>query len=71
MVRIDSVAGMISAAPMPMTARRAMSCPEDPEKAARVDAPPKITRPAVSAPLRPKRSPMAPAVRSSPANTRP
>ena len=71
LVRIDSVDGMIRAAPTPMSARKAVSWPEELQKAAAVDPPPKIRSPAVSAPLRPKRSPMAPAVSSSPAKTRP
>ena len=36
---------------------------------AAIEANPKMTRPSCSAPLRPKRSPIAPAVRSNPANT--
>ena len=38
LVRIDSVAGMISAAPMPMTARAAMSGVTPPANAAAADA---------------------------------
>ena len=70
LVRIESVAGMISAAPMPMTARAPMSALTLPENAAAAEAPPKTTRPTVNALLRPKRSPRLPAVSSSPAKTR-
>jgi hypothetical protein len=69
LVRIDSVAGMMSAAPTPMTARAPTSWPTPFENAATADATAKITRPIVSAPRRPKRSPSAPAVSSRPANT--
>ena len=69
LVMIDSVAGMMSAAPRPITARAPTSWLTPLENAAAVDATPKITRPTVSAPLRPKRSPSAPKVRRSPANT--
>ena len=69
LVMIESVAGMISAAPSPITARAPTSWLTPPEKAAAPDATPKITRPMVSAPLRPNRSPSAPKVRRKPANT--
>ena len=64
-----SVLGMMSAAPMPMTARQAMSAVASFMKAQAVLATMKITRPMSSAPLRPNRSPMAPAGSSSAANT--
>ena len=66
----DSVAGMTSAAPTPMRARAAISWPDELANAATPDAPPKSTRPPFSARRRPYRSPSAPAVRRSPANTR-
>ena len=68
-VRIESVDGMISAAPAPMSARNAMSSETDDENAAAADAVPNTASPAVSAPRRPKRSPRLPAVSSSPAKT--
>src|SRR5262245_5911335 len=70
LVRIDSVAGMISAAPMPITARAPMSASTLPANAAAADAVPNTTRPTASAPFRPYRSPIVPAVSSKPANTR-
>ncbi len=69
LVTIDSVAGMISAAPRPMRQRVAMSWPADPAKADATEPSPKTTRPAVRAPRRPKRSPRLPAVSSRPAKT--
>ena len=69
LVRIDSVAGMISAPPMPMAARIAISpLAESTNSTARL-APPNSARPAWSARLRPKRSPSVPIVSSRPANT--
>ena len=70
LVTIDSVAGMISAAPRPIRQRVAMSCSAEPARAEATDPRPKTTRPTVSAPRRPKRSPRLPAVSSSPAKTR-
>ena len=66
----DRVAGITRAAPTPMAARAVMSRPEDPENTANPDAAPKITRPLLSASLRPNRSPRLPAVSRRPANTR-
>jgi hypothetical protein len=66
-VMIDSVAGMMNAAPTPMRARLAMTC------VAPVASPPRraltanTTSPPMSARFRPKRSPRAPAVSSNPA----
>ena len=68
-VMIDSVAGITSAAPMPMTARPAITCPASEARPATSDPDPNTTSPASSARLRPKRSPSAPAVSSEPANT--
>jgi hypothetical protein len=65
---IESVAGMISAPPTPMSARTAMSCVDVSTKTtARLDSP-KMAMPACSASLRPKRSPSVPSVSSRPAN---
>ena len=68
-VRIDSVVGMIAAAPTPIRAREAISWVVPGAPAANSEPIPNITRPNVSAFLRPKRSPSAPAIRSSTANT--
>ena len=64
-----SVAGMISAAPMPMRARMAMSELAESITAHNADETAKITRPINSAPLRPNRSPSAPAGSSRAAKT--
>ena len=66
---IDNVAGMMNAAPTPMTVRSAMSWPGSVAWLAANAATPKITSPISSAPFRPKRSPSAPAGSSNPANT--
>ena len=66
---IDSVAGMISAAPMPMPARTTMTpVPESTTSAPRL-ASPKIASPPCRASLRPNRSPRVPNTSSSPAKT--
>ena len=70
LVMIDSVVGMISAPPMPMSDLVAMSMLADSAKAEASDAPPKMTNPATSAPRRLKRSPSAPIVSRRPAKTR-
>jgi hypothetical protein len=68
-VRIDSVAGMISAPPTPIAARIAISWfAVSANRTARL-APPKIASPDWRASLRPKRSPSVPIVRSRPAKT--
>ncbi len=67
---IASVAGIASAAPAPIRARKPMSSPGEPAIADSSEAIPKTTMPASSASLRPKRSPSRPEVKSSPANTR-
>ena len=69
LVRIESVAGMMSAAPIPMHARAAITCVVSAANAAATDDVPNTSNPMVSARLRPKRSPRLPAVRSRPANT--
>jgi hypothetical protein len=68
-VMIESVVGMTSAAPTPMTARRPINVPGSLTKIATAEAPPKTTRPMSRIPFRPKRSPSAPAGSNSPANT--
>ncbi len=70
LVSSDSVAGMISAAPMPIEARVKISCPAEPAKPEAIEPRPNTTIPTSSAPLRPNRSPIAPIVSSRPANTR-
>ena len=66
---IDSVAGMISAAPTPISARTAITASADSATSAPRLATPKIVTPACSASLRPSRSPSVPNTSSSPANT--
>jgi hypothetical protein len=66
---IESVAGMIKAAPTPIPARAAISWPADPASGAARLASPKTVTPAWSASLRPKRSPNVPKTSSSPAKT--
>ncbi len=61
---------MISAPPMPMNARLAVSCRVLVERAADAEPRPNRTMPICSAPLRPNRSLRLPVVSSSPANTR-
>ncbi len=70
LVRIDSVAGMISAPPMPMKARLAMSWTVDVDSAADTEPMANTTRPICSAPLRPNRSLRLPVVSRRPAKTR-
>ena len=69
LVRIDSVVGMIAAAPRPISARAAMSEEALSANVANSDPAPKTSRPVTSARRRPKRSPRLPAVSSSPAKT--
>ena len=68
-VMIDRVAGMMNAAPMPMRPRLAITCvglvARPPSSALNANT----RRPPTRARRRPKRSPRAPAVSSSPANT--
>ena len=66
---IESVAGMISAAPMPIAARTAITWSAESATRAPRLARPKIDTPAWSASLRPKRSPSVPKTSSRPANT--
>ena len=71
LVRIDSVDGMTNAAPTPMIARDRVSTLVLSANAPSTEPARKIASPACSAPLRPKRSPSAAAVKSRPANTSP
>ena len=61
--------GKMNAAPMPMSARAAMSMSGDVANAARPENPPNRTSPMVNAPLRPYLSPNAPAMSSRLAKT--
>ena len=65
----ESVEGMIMAPPMPMTARAAITCPDDSEKMTTNAAMAKMTRPIRSIFALPKRSPRPPMVSKSPAKT--
>ena len=66
---IDSVEGMISAAPTPMLARAAMSMPTEPENAAQVEPTANTTSPPRNVHLRPIRSARLPATSMNPPNT--
>jgi hypothetical protein len=66
-VRIESVVGMMPAAPTPITARAAISSPAVPDIAASTEPAAKTTRPLTRARRRPKRSPSVPAASRSPA----
>ena len=68
-VMIDSVEGMISAAPIPIPARAAISMPTLPEKAAQVEPAANRARPAMNVRLRPTRSARLPATSIRPPNT--
>ncbi len=67
--RIDNVDGMMNAAPRPITARHPMICPIVVACDAAAAPTKKAASPNCSAPLRPNRSPSAPAENSSPAKT--
>ncbi len=70
LVMMASVAGKISAAPTPMSARPAMSPPADVDRSRRAPTSrPNTTSPPTSIFLRPYRSPSPPAARSRPVNT--
>ena len=60
LVRMESVAGMIAAAPIPITTRQAMSSPAEVDMAARAEPSPKTTRPPARVRWRPMRSPRLP-----------
>jgi hypothetical protein len=66
---IERVAGMISAAPIPIPARTSISWPAELANGAARLASPKMETPAWSASLRPKRSPRVPKRSSRPAKT--
>src|SRR6266849_4570527 len=65
---IDSVAGKISAAPRPITARTATSAVGVSTSPPTADAAPNTASPDNNAPLRPKRSPRLPLASTSAAN---
>ena len=65
----DSVAGMMQAAPAPMTARLAINPPLPPAVAAAAEATANTPRPATSSRRRPNRSPSVPASSSRAAKT--
>src|SRR2546423_8401048 len=69
LTRIESVDGMMNAAPTPISARHAMSCHIAFDMVASTHATRYTTRPNCNAPLRPYRSPSAPLENSSPAKT--
>ncbi len=66
---IDKDAGIVSAAPIPMTARHPINRLTEPEKPAPVDAPANTVRPMRKKRLRPNRSAKLPPTSSSPAKT--
>ena len=70
LVRMDSVDGMMSAPPTPMSALVRMSCDGLPASADITDPMANTTMPTRNANLRPNRSPRLPAVSSRPAKTR-
>ena len=70
LVTIDSVAGMIMAAPTPMTALVAIRCQGTVAWLLARAARAKMARPPWRRPLRPKRSPRAPMGSTRPAKTR-
>ena len=66
---IDSDAGIVNAAPAPMTARQAISRCTEPENAAPIDPAAKMVSPMRKNRLRPNRSARLPPTNNSPANT--
>ena len=70
LTRMARVAGKMSAAPIPMSARAPMSCPDVVAIAAAAEVIAKSRRPSWRARLRPKRSPKCPIVSRSAENTR-
>ena len=70
LVKIARLAGKMNAAAIPMSARAAMSVPVECDAAARAEKSPKKTSPTCIVPLRPRRSPIPPPARSSPAKAR-
>ena len=69
LVRIDNVVGKMNAPPTPMSPRAKINIPGDDACDANAENTANIASPAVSAYLRPSRSPSEPAVSSNPANT--
>ena len=69
-MRMASVAGNTKAADTSIRARLAIRVPVEWLAAAAAEKTPKATRPAIMTPLRPRRSPMPPPARSSPAKAR-
>jgi len=68
-MRMDKVAGMMQAAPNPMTARAAISWFTVAEKAEAADPAAKMTSPVQNTRLRPTRSPTLPITRRKPPKT--
>jgi hypothetical protein len=69
LVMMERVEGMIRAPPIPMAAREAISTLAEPAKAEATEPATNTSRPMFRASFRPNRSPRAPMVRRSPANT--
>ena len=69
LMTIERVAGMMQAAPRPMTDRATINAVTDAEKADAAEPAAKTASPAQKTFLRPTRSPMLPATSRSPANT--
>ena len=70
LVRMARLAGKMKAAATPMSARVEINVPVVCDQAAAAEKRPKKTNPTCMVPLRPRRSPMPPPARSSPANAR-
>ena len=68
-VSSDNVAGITNAAPMPEIERDAITASDESAKAPSSEPAANMASPPISASLRPKRSPIAPAVSSRPAKT--
>ena len=68
--KIESDSGFISAAPVPCSARKMISCSAVCDSAHATENPVKSTRPTINMRLRPKRSPSLPPSRINAANTR-
>ena len=68
-VRIDSVAGITSAAPAPCSARNAIRVLALSDSATPAEASPNVSSPMLIQRRRPKRSPMVPPASMSPAST--
>ena len=70
LVKMERVAGMTAAAPIPITTRLATSSCAEVDIAASTEPRAKTIRPPASVRCRPMRSPRLPSVRSSPATAR-